>query len=160
LGRDPKGKTLTLADAYGPTSGEEENPEDVPLIQYDEELEMFIATRRGLYEIERFAQALEDEEIAYVLGMKRAQFEELKEHQPEVGLVLRRGKARATLDIASKVIIKARQGDLRAAELYLTTRGKWIKKKAGDTAEQEKLEDILEAIADEDERTHPEGGTP
>ncbi len=157
--RDPKGKTITLAEAYGPTSGEEEFPEGIALVNFDEELG-WLASVRGLFEIERFSQALEEEDIAALLGMKKAQFEEMKERQPAVAMVLKRGKARATLDIASKVIIKARTGDLRAAELYLTTRGKWLKKKTGDTAEQEKLEDILEALADEEDRSHAAGDTP
>jgi len=99
------------------------------------------------------------EDIAYILGLTKREFDELRERQPQVAQALRRGQARCTLDVATKVIMQARKGDFKAAKLYLETRGKWIKPDAEKVDANDTLEDMLEALADEEERKDPKGGT-
>jgi len=54
----------------------------------------------------------------------------IEQRQPEVFTAYRRGKARAIADVGSALFRKALEGDIRAMQFYLKTKGGWSEKNA------------------------------
>lgn len=76
-------------------------------------------------EVETLAAVLNAEQIADYLGVSKRTFLNIRDRDPEVDALYKRGKARAIGVIAQSLIRKARSGDTACMIFYLKTQAGW-----------------------------------
>ena len=107
-------------------------------------------------EVETLAAVLNTEQIADYFGVSRRTFLNIRNRDPEVDALYKKGKARAIGVIAQSLIQKARAGDTACMIFYLKTQAGWRETapvehedggKAG-TDPKDELDALLKSIAE------------
>lgn len=76
-------------------------------------------------QVEALAAYLSQEQIADYFGIARNTFAGMMEREPEIGERYKRGKAKAIEEVATSLIMKARNGDSACMMFYLKTQAGW-----------------------------------
>lgn len=84
--------------------------------------------KNQVIQVEALAAYLTCEQIADYFGISSTTFNEIKNRQPEVAVAYKKGRVGTTVDIASSLISKARDGDTTCQIFYLKTRAGWNEK--------------------------------
>lgn len=85
-------------------------------------------TDKQIEEVETLAAVLNQEQIADYFGIDSDTFTAIKNRNPEVFRLYKRGKARAIENIGSSLIQKAKDGDASSMMFYLKTQAGWKEK--------------------------------
>ena len=107
-------------------------------------------------EVETLAAVLNTEQIADYFGVSRRTFLNIRNRDPEVDALYKKGKARAIGVIAQSLIQKARAGDTACMIFYLKTQAGWRETapvEHGDggkarTDPKDELDALLKSIAE------------
>lgn len=92
-----------------------------------------VLTDEQIIQVEALAAYLTCEEISKYFGISSTTFNEIKNRQTEVSVAYKKGTVKTTVDIASSLISKAREGDTPSQIFYLKTRAGWSEKQVVET---------------------------
>ena len=103
-------------------------------------------------QVEALAAYLSQDQIADYLGMTRPTFAALMDRDEDVSLRYKRGKAKAIADVATGLLMQAREGNVGAAAFYLKTQAGWREKQEVKIESDQPFGQfvLVEAIGDED----------
>jgi len=100
-------------------------------------------------ELETLAAILSKRQIAAYFGVTEKTLTAISERQPEVFTAYWRGRARATIKVASALMDAVDRGDMRAIQFYLKTRAGWTERGHGEVfgeAERKSYDVTIEVV--------------
>ena len=86
---------------------------------------MTVLSESQMAELETLGAVLSIEQCADYMGIPRNTFFQILERQPEVSVLLKKGKSNAIRNIGGGLIAKAMRGDTASAMFYLKTQAGW-----------------------------------
>lgn len=103
-------------------------------------------------QVEALAAYLSQDQIADYLGMTRPTFAALMDRDEDVSLRYKRGRAKAIADVATGLLMQAREGNVGAAAFYLKTQAGWREKQEVKIESDQPFGQfvLVEATGDED----------
>lgn len=82
-------------------------------------------TDEQVAQVETLAQVLTNQQIADYFGIGKRTFDAIRERDPRVDALYKKGKAKAVGAVAQSLLAQARTGNLTAAIFFLKTQAGW-----------------------------------